>query len=43
MLIHSEADCTDADAFLETLDPGLFPGISSSVEVHSGFADEQAS
>jgi len=38
-----EADLTDADFFLETLNPSLFPGISSSVEVHNGFAAEQAS
>jgi len=37
-----EAIATDADAFLGTLDPGLFPGVSSSVEVHNGFRDEQA-
>ncbi|KAJ3483663.1 hypothetical protein NLI96_g6166 [Meripilus lineatus] len=29
---------TDADFILENLDSSLFPGISSSVEVHSGFA-----
>ncbi|KAJ7291065.1 lipase [Mycena rebaudengoi] len=33
---------TDADFFLDSLNPTLFPGISSSVETHSGFADEQA-
>jgi hypothetical protein len=38
----SEADATDANAFLENLDWSLFPGISSSVQVHSGFANEQA-
>ncbi|PPQ76610.1 LOW QUALITY PROTEIN: hypothetical protein CVT26_012749 [Gymnopilus dilepis] len=37
-----EADATDVDAFLESLDSTLFPGISSSVEAHSGFANEQA-
>ncbi|KAF9478910.1 lipase class 3 family protein [Pholiota conissans] len=37
-----EADATDADAFLESLDSSLFPGVSSSVEAHSGFANEQA-
>ncbi|KIL69048.1 hypothetical protein M378DRAFT_118906 [Amanita muscaria Koide BX008] len=37
-----EADATDANAFLENLDSNLFPGVPSSVEVHSGFADEQA-
>jgi len=37
-----EADLTDADFFLESLDPTLFPGLSSSIEVHNGFASEQA-
>lgn len=37
------ADLTDADFFLESLDSSLFPGIPSSVEVHNGFASEQAS
>lgn len=38
----SEADATDGNVFLESLNPTLFPGISSSVEVHRGFAKEQA-
>ncbi|KAJ6561092.1 lipase [Mycena vulgaris] len=33
---------TDSDFFLDSLDPALFPGLSSSIEVHSGFANEQA-
>ncbi|KAJ7886069.1 alpha/beta-hydrolase [Mycena leptocephala] len=33
---------TDADFFLRGLDPTLFPGLSSSIEVHSGFANEHA-
>ena len=33
---------TDADFFLGNLDSSLFPGISSSVEVHSGFANAQS-
>jgi len=37
-----EADLTDADFFLESLDSTLFPGVSSSVEAHNGFAAEQA-
>ncbi|KAI0258660.1 lipase [Gloeopeniophorella convolvens] len=37
------ADLTDADFFLESLNPSLFPGVSSSVEAHNGFASEQAS
>ncbi|KAH9169449.1 lipase, partial [Lactarius sanguifluus] len=36
------ADLTDADFFLESLDSSLFPGVPSSVEVHDGFASEQA-
>lgn len=41
-VLSSEAIATDIDAFLEKLNPSLFPGISSSIEVHSGFANEQA-
>ncbi|KAJ3576106.1 hypothetical protein NP233_g659 [Leucocoprinus birnbaumii] len=37
-----EADATDVNAFLESLDSSLFPGVSSSVKAHSGFANEQA-
>src|ERR1700721_2571853 len=33
---------TDADIFLTNLDSTLFPGIDSSIEVHSGFKDAQA-
>ncbi|THH17778.1 hypothetical protein EW146_g3101 [Bondarzewia mesenterica] len=33
---------TDLDFFLTTLDSTLFPGISTSIEVHSGFGDAQA-
>ncbi|KAJ7623664.1 lipase [Roridomyces roridus] len=33
---------TDAEFVLDGLNSTLFPGISSSIEVHSGFADEQA-
>jgi len=33
---------SDTDFFLTNLDTTLFPGLSSSIEVHSGFADEQA-
>lgn len=36
------ADPTDAAVALANLDPSLFPGISSSVRVHKGFAAEQA-
>ncbi|KAF8735127.1 hypothetical protein AX14_002690 [Amanita brunnescens Koide BX004] len=37
-----EAIATDIDVIQERLDSTLFPGISSSIEVHSGFANEQA-
>ncbi|TFK47200.1 alpha/beta-hydrolase [Heliocybe sulcata] len=33
---------TDADIDKTTLDSTLFPGISSSIEVHAGFAESQA-
>lgn len=33
---------TDADIIMTTLDSDLFPGLSSDIEVHSGFADAQA-
>ncbi|KAF8270695.1 lipase [Lactarius quietus] len=36
------ADLTDADFFLTNLDSTLFPGLSSSIQVHNGFAAEQA-
>ncbi|KAH9169451.1 lipase class 3 family protein [Lactarius sanguifluus] len=36
------ADLTDANFFLESLNPSLFPGVPSSVEAHNGFADEHA-
>jgi len=36
-------DLEDADFFLSSLDPNLFPGISSSIQAHSGFQDVQAS
>ncbi|KAF7317835.1 Glycoside hydrolase family 5 protein [Mycena kentingensis (nom. inval.)] len=35
------AAVTDANFFMESLDPTLFPGLSG-LEAHSGFADEQA-
>ena len=40
--VFSEAVATDADIFLESLDTTLFPGVSSSIKAHSGFANEQA-
>lgn len=36
------ADLTDVNITFESLDPSLFPGVSSSVQVHSGFANEHA-
>jgi len=33
---------TDADVFMGALDTSLFPGVSSSVQVHDGFRDAQA-
>ncbi|KAJ7639216.1 lipase class 3 family protein [Roridomyces roridus] len=33
---------TDADAFLESLDSTLFPGLPSGITVHNGFANEHA-
>ncbi|KAG1770893.1 Alpha/Beta hydrolase protein [Suillus placidus] len=36
------SDLTDANVLMERLDPTLFPGVDSSVEVHSGFANEHA-
>ena len=32
----------DADIIRESLDPKLFPGVSSSIGVHSGFAGSQS-
>jgi hypothetical protein len=37
----SEALATDVNIIQRSLDSTLFPGISSDVAVHSGFADEQ--
>lgn len=37
------SDLTDVDIITENLDSTLFPGVSSDVWVHSGFANEQAS
>ncbi|PCH40107.1 hypothetical protein WOLCODRAFT_23846 [Wolfiporia cocos MD-104 SS10] len=36
------SDLTDVDIITENLNSTLFPGVSSDVWVHSGFADEQA-
>jgi hypothetical protein len=36
------ADLTDLDFFLQGLDPTLFPGLPSSIQVHQGFANEHA-
>lgn len=40
-LPYSLSDLTDLDIAMENLDSTLFPGVSSSVQVHSGFANEQ--
>lgn len=40
--ICSESDLTDVEFDLAPLSTTLFPGVSSSVEVHSGFQDEHA-
>ncbi|KAF5352086.1 hypothetical protein D9758_009374 [Tetrapyrgos nigripes] len=37
-----ESLVTDSEFFLEPLDATLFPGVSSSIKAHNGFADEQA-
>lgn len=39
---HSLSDLTDVDIVMENLDSTLFPGVDSSVHVHSGFANEHA-
>jgi len=39
---HSIPLLTDANFFLTGLDSGLFPGLSSSIEIHDGFGDAQA-
>ena len=36
------ADLTDLNFFLQGLDPTLFPGLPSSIQVHEGFANEHA-
>jgi hypothetical protein len=38
----SAALATNTDALQVNLDSSLFPGIDSSIEVHNGFAKEQA-
>ncbi|KAF8181315.1 Alpha/Beta hydrolase protein [Pholiota molesta] len=37
-----ESDLTDANILMGALDSTLFPGVSSSVQVHEGFRDEHA-
>ena len=39
---HSYADLTDAEFPRSSLDSSLFPGVSSSIEVHDGFQDDHA-
>lgn len=36
------SDLTDVDILMGNLDSTLFPGVSSSVQVHAGFRDEHA-
>lgn len=36
------SDLTDVDIFMGNLDSTLFPGVSSSVQVHEGFRNEHA-
>lgn len=38
----SLSDLTDINIFTKNLDSGLFPGVSSDIWVHGGFADEHA-
>jgi len=33
---------TNVDILQENLDPALFPGLSSSIKAHKGFANEHA-
>jgi len=40
--IQLESDLTDIEVLLASLDPKLFPGVSSGVQVHDGFRDEHA-
>jgi predicted lipase len=41
-LCHSIPVLTNANILRDPLDPSLFPGISSDITVHSGFADAHA-
>ncbi|KAF8133739.1 alpha beta-hydrolase [Boletus edulis] len=38
--IQLSSDLTDVGIIMTSLDPTLFPGVDSSVQVHSGFANE---
>jgi predicted lipase len=40
---HSLPLVEDSNFFLTSLDPDLFPGVDSSVQVHNGFKDAHAS
>ena len=40
--MFSLSDLTDVNFFLTSLDTTLFPGVSSDVQVHNGFAAEHA-
>ncbi|KAJ4477072.1 alpha/beta-hydrolase [Lentinula edodes] len=40
--LQLESDLTDVEVLLASLDTSLFPGVSSSVQVHDGFKNEHA-
>ncbi|KAJ4483309.1 Alpha/Beta hydrolase protein [Lentinula aciculospora] len=40
--LQLESDLTDVEVLLGSLDSSLFPGISSSAQVHDGFRDQHA-
>jgi hypothetical protein len=42
LICNSIPAVTDADFFLTPLNPILYPGIDSSIQVHNGFGNSQA-
>jgi hypothetical protein len=42
LVTNSMAIATDTRLFQMNLDPNLFPGVSSSIEVHYGFSQQHA-
>lgn len=42
IIYHSMSDLTDINILMGALDTTLFPGVSSSIQVHEGFRDEHA-